>query len=49
LVAEGEEFIGHVPGSRDVELKFVCRVSLEGNYDLFVNSQIAKIKVKTGM
>lgn len=47
-IAEGDEFVGHAPAKRDVELKFVCRVSLEGNPNLFVESQTAKVKVKTG-
>ena len=47
-MGEGEEFSGHVPEVRNAELKFVCKVSLEGNSSHYTQSQIAKVKVQTG-
>ena len=47
-VGKGEEFSGHVPEVRNAELKFFCKVSLEGNSSHYTQSQIAKVKVQTG-
>ena len=47
-MGEGEEFSGHVPDVRNAELKFFCKVSLEGNSSHYMQSQIAKVKVQTG-
>lgn len=47
-LGEGEEFSGQVPDMRNAELKFFCKVSLEGNSAHYTQSQIAKVKVQTG-
>ena len=48
-MGEGEDFSGHVPKVvRNAELKFFCKVSFEGNSSLYIQSQIAKVKVQTG-
>ena len=47
-MGEGEDFSGHVPEVRNAELKFFCKVSLEGNSSHYMQSQIAKVKVQTG-
>ena len=44
---EGEEFVGLASTTRNGELKFFCRVSVEDNPDLCVTSNTAKVKVKT--
>ena len=48
LVGEGEDFSGHVPEIRNAELKFFCKVSLEGNSAHYTLSQTTKVKVETG-
>ena len=45
-IGKGEDFSGHVPEVGNAELKFFCRVSLEGNSS---QSQIAKVEVQTGI
>ena len=47
-VGEGEDFSGHVPEIRNAELKFFCKVSLEGNSAHYALSQTTKVKVETG-
>ena len=47
-VGEGKNFCGHVREVRNAELKFFCKVSLEGNSSHYAQSQIAKVKVNTG-
>jgi hypothetical protein len=48
-MGEGEQFSGHVPEVRNAELKFLCKVSLEGNSSHYTQSRIAKVKVQTGI
>jgi hypothetical protein len=48
-MGEGKDFSGQVPEVRNAELKFFCKVSLEGNSSHYTQSQIAKIKVQTGI
>jgi hypothetical protein len=47
-MGEGEDFSGHMPEVRNAELKFFCKVSLEGDSSHYTQSQIAKVKVQTG-
>jgi hypothetical protein len=47
-MGEGEDFSGYVPEVRNAELKFFCKVSLEGNSYHYILSRTAKVKVQTG-
>ena len=47
-VGEGEDFSGHAPQDRNAELKFFCKVTLEGNSSHYTLSRTAKVNVKTG-